>query len=68
MGLSYGDFAVGEDVNYMENEELENEWVRLDSLVKIQTKNLGNQQHVDKNEEKMWNDKWGFSTFQNQIL
>ena len=57
MGLSYGNISVGEDVNYKENEVLENEWVKFESLVKIQKRNLGDQQHMDKIEERSWNDK-----------
>ena len=50
--MSYGNLSVGEDVNHRENEELEAVWVWFEKLVKIQKRNLGNQQHVDVSEKK----------------
>ena len=62
----YGSLSVGEDVNLMEIEEFKNERVSFGSLV-IRKRNLGNQHHVDKIEERGGMMK-GFEAFQNQSL
>ena len=49
--LSCGNLSLEEDVKYMENEELENEWASFEKLIKIRKRILENQQHEDKFEE-----------------
>ena len=47
----------------MENEELECEQVRFESLVRTQKRNLESQQHVDDIEEKSYFEKWKVEDF-----